>query len=160
MNDDPALPLAVQMIAGFEGFRSAPYRDGGGIWTIGYGCTFLPNGARVTGTTAPLTESQGRDLLRVMTIPVLSRVRMMVHRPITDMQAAALTSLAYNIGTGALAKSTLMRLLNECDYTHAREQFGAWVHDHRGNVEDGLVKRRKAEAEAFAAGTASAVVKA
>ena len=30
---------AVELIKKWEGFRSKAYRDGGGVWTIGYGTT-------------------------------------------------------------------------------------------------------------------------
>lgn len=149
MNNDPALPIAVEFIAGFESFRSHPYQDIGGVWTQGYGCTYHPNGSRVMPTDAPITEPQGMAWLQVMVRAVLVRVRMMVDVELSDGQIAALTSLTYNCGTGAIGRSTLLRLLNDGHFASATEQFGAWIYDDGVRI-PGLVRRREAEAALFA----------
>jgi lysozyme len=56
MNNDPALPRAVSVIAAFESFRGKAYDDGFGKYTIGYGCTYYPNGQRVVASDGPITE--------------------------------------------------------------------------------------------------------
>jgi lysozyme len=68
----------------------------------------------------------------------------------TDNQFAALVSFAYNCGVQNLKGSTLLRLHNLGDYAGAVQQFGKWVHAD-GEVLDGLVKRRAAEARLYAA---------
>lgn len=148
-NNDAALPIAVKLIAGFEGFRASPYQDGGGVWTQGYGCTYHPSGRRVMPTEAPITEAQGLAWLERMALAVLLRVRLMVVIDLTDNEAAALTSLAYNEGTYAVGGSTLIRLLNTGRRAAAKAQFDAWVYDN-GEVIPGLVRRRAAEAALFA----------
>jgi GH24 family phage-related lysozyme (muramidase) len=100
-NNDAALPIAVKLIAGFEGFRSHVYQDGGGVWTQGYGCTYHPSGRRVMPTEAPITETQGMAWLERLVVAVLVRVRLMVDVELSDDAIAALTSLAYNCGTAA-----------------------------------------------------------
>lgn len=60
----------------------------------------------------------------------------------------ALVSLAYNIGTRALATSTLLRMHNAGDKAGAAEQFGRW-NRAGGRVLAGLVKRRGAEAALY-----------
>ena len=145
---DKALQIAVEAIAGFEGFRAGPYPDAGGTWTIGYGFTYLEDGGRVTAETPPITETDARARLSPMVGRVMALVRGMVHRPMTDNQAAALTSFAYNLGTNALRTSTLLRLFEAGEVDHASTCFGAWVHCD-GRVLAGLVKRRAAEAALF-----------
>ena len=147
---DPALAIAVPLIAGFEAFRSVPYTDSGMIWTQGYGCTFHPGGRRVSANDPPVTEAQARAWMESLVSPTMTRVRDLVRVPISNNAAAALCSFGFNCGTGALSTSTLLRLLNEgAPATQVAGQFAAWVHDARGNVDVGLQKRRAAEAALF-----------
>lgn len=145
---DPALDLALPFIAHWEGFRAEPYQDQTGVWTIGYGCTVLPSGVRVTATTPPCTEPQARGWLEAHVAVVLEKVRAYVHVPLEPHEEAALASFAYNLGTGALASSTLLRELNAGDRAGAASQFGAWVYV-AGRINHGLVDRRAAERAMF-----------
>lgn len=146
---DPALAIATPLIAGFESFWPIVYRDGGGIPTQAYGCTFHPNGTPVAMGDPPVTEPEGMAWMQALLVPTMARVRALVRVPISDDAAAALCSFAYNTGTGALANSTLLRLLNEGKADWAADQFRAWIHDAHGNVEPGLVRRRDVEKALF-----------
>ena len=66
----------------------------------------------------------------------------------TEPPRAALYSVAYNLGTGALRGSTLLSLLNQGDYAGAAVQFGAWVYC-RGVPLRGLINRRALERAMF-----------
>ncbi len=68
--------------------------------------------------------------------------------PLTQGQWDALSSFVYNLGPGALEKSTLLRLLNAGDYSGAAAQFDRWVYAS-GKKLSGLVKRRAAERALF-----------
>lgn len=149
---DNALPIAVDFIAGFEQFRAAVYQDEAGVWTNGYGFTYQPGGGRVTANTPPITEADARARLGVLVNDVLLNVRAMVHVPMTDEQAAALTSFAYNCGTGALRGSTLLRLFESGETVNAAARFGEWV-KAGGHTSAGLVRRRAAEAKLFLSNT-------
>ena len=62
---------------------------------------------------------------------------------------AALVSLAYNIGTGAFASSTLLRLLNSgADKKLVANQFLRW-NKVQGKEVKGLTNRRIIERELF-----------
>lgn len=149
---DSALPIAVSIIAGFEGFRSTPYLpDAGSDWTIGFGFTYLADGTKVTADTPPITEAEAKERLTALVSTVLERVRSLVHVQITDNQAAALASLGFNIGTSELARSTLMRDLNAGNVQAAATQFMAYINDC-GEPSDGLRARRAAERELFLTG--------
>ena len=143
-----ALSIATKIIAEFEGFRSAPYQDTGGVYTIGFGFTVDPNGKHVSADTPHISQEDATDRLSLMVDRVLTRVREIAHVPLTDNQAAALTSFAYNLGTNALTNSTLMRLLNEGKPAEAAAQFPAWCHVN-GAVCPGVLRRRRAEAALF-----------
>lgn len=146
---DTALPLALDLIKRFEGFSIAPYLDTAGKATIGYGSLAMPDGSPVTMASRAITQAEADAMLAAFVVKTLSAVRAMVYVPLTDAQTAALTSFAYNLGTGALRGSTLLRYLNQGNYAEAAAQFGGWVYSG-GRVTPGLVNRRAAERAVFA----------
>ncbi|MGF6147099.1 glycoside hydrolase family protein [Kingella potus] len=48
-----------------EGYRAAPYRDSGGVPTIGIGSTQYPDGRRVQMADPPVTPAQAVEISRV-----------------------------------------------------------------------------------------------
>ena len=70
----------------------------------------------------------------------------------TPNQFAALVSLAYNIGSGALRKSTLIKKLNAGNYAGAALEFSRW-NRAGGKVLLGLTNRRAEEAAMFGGAT-------
>ncbi|QIS16593.1 glycoside hydrolase family protein [Nocardia arthritidis] len=140
----------VELLKGFEG-NGKPgrpfyaYQDTNGIWTIGYGHTGpdVPH-----NSDARITPEQAEEYLRNDTGWAQDAVRQKVKVPINQNQFDALTSFTYNLGAGGLAGSDVLKLLNQGDYAGAQTAFGLFVHDSNGVVE-GLVRRRKAEADLF-----------
>lgn len=132
-----------QFLEQHEGLRLTAYQDGGGIWTIGYGHT---NGV-YPGMTC--SQEQADAWLAEDLQSVQGTIAETVKVPLTQSQYDALASFIYNIGGGAFASSTLLRLLNESEYSAAADQFPRWVHDAAGNVEPGLVTRRNDERALF-----------
>jgi lysozyme len=66
----------------------------------------------------------------------------------TQGEFDALVSLAYNIGTGNLGSSTLLRLHKAGDKSGAAAQFARW-NKQAGKVLNGLTIRRAAEAALY-----------
>lgn len=132
----------IEIIKRFEGLRLTAYLDGGGVPTIGYGHT---SGVRMGDTC---TIEQAEQWLQEDAQDALQAIIDLVDVPLTPNQQEALASLVYNIGVGAFAKSTLLRLLNAGDYARAANQFDVWCHDN-GQVVPGLVNRRAAEKRIF-----------
>ena len=64
---------------------------------------------------------------------------------------SAVASLAYNIGTGNLQRSTLRIKLNRGRYLDAADEFPKW-RKAGGRVLKGLVRRRIAERNLFVEG--------
>lgn len=91
----------VELVAGFEGFRSRPYRDAVGVWTIGYGHT-----RGVTGASRAISASQGRALLQrdlnAIYAPAVNRALKLVGFKATQHEFDALVSFAFNLGPGLL----------------------------------------------------------
>lgn len=149
MPQDPALPLAVPFIAGFEGFVPCPYQDIVGVWTEGYGFTYQLDGSPVTAASPPETKAQAdAELAQWLSTKTIPAVRAMVRVPITTNQVVALASFAYNEGTTALRTSTLMRDLNAGDFVAAEGQFSLWD-IAGGHVVGALLRRRRAELALF-----------
>ena len=105
-----------QAIKNHEGLRLTAYKDGGGVWTIGYGHT----GSDVReGLTIPLSEAE-RLLTRDLRVAE-GHVNDAVKVKLTQNQFDALVSFTYNLGGGAFRSSTLLKLLNAGDYEWALE---------------------------------------
>lgn len=132
----------LNLIKSHEGLRTTAYQDPVGIWTIGYGHT---------GTAKPgqkITEAQAEQLLRQDVGWAEAAVRKNVKVPLTQGQFDALVSFTFNLGAGALGRSTLLKKLNAGDYAGAQAEFGRFVHAG-GRVLPGLVRRRNEEAQMF-----------
>lgn len=135
----------IDLIKRFEGCRLKAYPDpatGGEPWTIGWGHT---KGVK-RGDTC--TQEQADAWLQEEATEFSIQVLKLVKVRITQNQLDALTSFAYNVGIGALAKSTLLRLLNEGKTQEAADQFSRW-NKAAGKVMAGLSTRREAERRLF-----------
>lgn len=139
---EDALDIAVPMIAKFEGCRLHAYQDSVGVWTIGYGHT---KGVKPNDSIDQETASRW---LREEVSVFMDTVMHYVHVPVNEHQLAALTSFAYNVGAGALKRSTLLRLLNSGRYEQAAHEFNKWT-KAGGRVLTGLVRRRNEEMQEF-----------
>ena len=146
--DQMAVSLfGVDLICDFEGKRLVAYDDGVGVWTIGFGTTIYPNGIKVKkGDTC--TEAQAKSYMAYDLKKFEKAVNGAVNIPLNQNQFDALVSLAYNIGTGAFNKSTLVKKLNAGDIRGAADQFDVWV-NAGGKRMQGLVNRRAKEKEVF-----------
>lgn len=139
---------AVQMIKDFEGFSEKAYADGAGVWTIGYGNTYYMDGTSVKkGDT--ITRADAEILFNDILETFADDVNNIVTAQLNDCQFGAIVSLSYNIGIGAFKKSTLLRKLNANPNDPAiADEFNRWVRAGNRTV-NGLVKRRKKEAEYY-----------
>jgi lysozyme len=134
----------VDMIKGFEGFRAYPYTCPGGSLTIGYGTTIKP------GEYTSITKEQGEALLRKSISGFERSVKNLVKVPLNQNQYDALVSFTYNVGAGALKRSTLLKKLNSGDYSGAADELLKFTKAN-GKVLEGLVRRREKERNLFLA---------
>ena len=140
----------IEFIKSFEGFRAYPYRDLGGIPTIGYGATRM-GALPVTMHQHPLTEAEATHLLKQdIDATYGAVVDRYVKVDLTQNQFDALVSFAYNLGTHGFTESTLLREINKGHFQIASFEFVKWNHVH-GVVVEGLTRRRKAERDMFLA---------
>lgn len=141
----------VRFIAEFEGFRARPYWDSyGGVWTVGYGSTFKPNGDPVTEhSPIYLPRWRARRWLRNTAMRAVGDwINENTRVGLNKNEFDALCSLGYNIGQGALADSTVWRELQAGNRRLAADAFLMWVYAG-GVVLLGLKRRRIAERDMF-----------
>lgn len=112
------------------------------VWTIGWGHTH--------GVTEGMTctPEQAEDWFQQDMAWAQSAVLSAVNVSLNQNQFDALVSFTENVGAAAFDRSTLLRLLNEGNYTGAGSQFSNWVYQ-AGQILSGLVTRRKQEAALF-----------
>ena len=137
------------IIKSFEGWSSPPYLCPAGRWTIGWGSTWDIDGNAVTGNHPDIDEEHGTDLLKRELRHVESAIGKLIKVPLTEGQFSALASWAFNVGTGAMQRSTLRMKLNRGQYEDAADEFPKWRRAG-GRVLKGLVRRRAAERALFA----------
>lgn len=135
--------IAVALAAGFEGLRTTAYRDASQaeIWTICYGETKdVRQGDRATPEQcrAMLASRIEGDF-----VPAVERC---VTRDMPAKVEAAFVSMAYNIGTGAFCRSSVVRRWNAGDQTGACEAMRRYVMSG-DRILKGLVRRRDGESQ-------------
>lgn len=102
----------LSLIAEFEGLSLKPYKCSAGVPTIGYGSTYYENGIKVNMSDAAITKQRAEQLLQHTADRFASKVFNLLKKPVTQNQFNALVSFAFNVGSGALASSTLLKLVN------------------------------------------------
>lgn len=127
----------------YEGCELKAYRDSVGVLTIGFGDTENVTEGMV------ITREEAEDRLeRRLDRDFEPGVRAAISASIRQEQFDAMVCLAYNIGVGAFAKSTLVKLFNAGDIQLAADQFLRW--DKAGGKSlKGLRRRRAAERALF-----------
>lgn len=126
-------------IASYEGLSEKAYIPiKGDVPTIGFGST---EGVKMGDA---ITVPQALDRLRRDITVVESAISRCVRVPLSQGELDAYTSLAFNIGTDAFCRSTLVVKLNGGDYAGACEEIKRWVYAGGRRV-PGLVARREKE---------------
>jgi lysozyme len=137
----------LELLKVLEGFRAKPYADSGGKMTVGYGHLIVP-GDGVGDSGDAITTDKATELLSGDVSRTVASVNNGVTSIITQNQFDTLVIFAFNVGTGAFSKSTLLRMLNAGDVAGAANQLLRW--DRVGGVPNsGLRNRRLAEQKLF-----------
>ncbi|PHS39586.1 MAG: hypothetical protein COB07_05920 [Sulfurovum sp.] len=137
----------LKIVKHFEGLFLKAYVDPVGIWIIGYGHT-----GSVAYAGNEITEKKADDLLREDMKESEYFVDRYCEVNLSQQQFDALVSFTFNVGGGALAKSTLRKKLNAEDFEGASNEFPRW---NKGTVNGtkvvlpGLTRRRKSEHHLF-----------
>jgi len=138
----------LNLIKRFEGFEPEVYLDAAGLPTIGYGHLLLPGEAEMFKNG--ISESAGEALLIKDVLLAEQAVCRLIKVPLTDGQFDALVSFTFNLGSGALQRSTLRWKVNREEHEAAPAEFMKWVWAG-GRKLKGLIRRREAEATLYSA---------
>lgn len=139
----------LRLIRSFEGYLTkqpdgscVAYLCPARVPTIGWGCT---EGVKLgmRWTEAEATEGLRREIAKHE-----AAVNRLVTVEINQNEFDAICSLCYNIGIGALSKSSVLKRLNKGDRAGAAASFALW-NKGGGRVLNGLVARRAREAALF-----------
>ncbi len=137
---DRGLALIIQ----FEGFSPTVYLDAAGLPTIGYG-HLIRDGENFSDG---IDEVWARELLRHDVRIAERAVLRLIDVPLSDSQFDALVSFTFNVGAGALQRSTLRRKVNREEHDAVPGELLRWVYAG-GRRLKGLMRRREAEAEMY-----------
>ncbi len=129
------------LIKKYEGFKSHSYQCPSGIWTIGYGSTYMNDEPVKKGMK--ITQQEAENLLhKWIEKEVLPYIKDLT---LKEKQKEALISLIYNIGGPAFQKSKLRIAIKNNDYSEICKQ---WDFGFNSGLK-GLIKRRIEELYIF-----------
>ena len=135
----------IKRIKEFEGFSAKPYRDSGGVLTIGYGTT------KDADKYTNISKAQADLLLRRDLVAFEDRLNNYIAArgyELTQNQFDALLSFIYNVGS-IKPNSGLDKALRSGRPKVVAANLQRYVYDN-GQKLAGLVKRRNYEAMLFA----------
>jgi lysozyme len=136
----------IEFLKKFEGCSLNLYTCSAGYPTIGYGHKLKPE-EDFDVIDYDIAEKLLRDDLLISERSVIRNINI----PLSDEQFDALVSFTFNLGSGALQRSTLKQKINSSillDPEDIEDEFLRWVRS--GNTKlSGLINRRKAEAKLY-----------
>lgn len=143
----------IEHVKRWEGLKLTSYPDpgsrDGNPYTVGYGHT--SDGFLKVTRGLTISPKQAEDALEFDLNETAAKIDELVKVDLSDNQFGALVSFAFNVGTAAFAKSTLLKKLNKGDYASVPGELARW-NKNDGKVMQGLVNRRAAEAGLWAKG--------
>lgn len=154
------ITLTEQIAKPFESCSLSAYWDPVGFPTIGWGHLL----SRVTKqqvmqqhgfssveadqwlkqTWPDITQDEADKLFEIDLSKAYKSVLRLVKVQLKPTQLAALTDFAFNCGSGNLQISTLLKMVNRCDFIEAADEFLKWD-KARGIKLRGLTRRRRSE---------------
>jgi lysozyme len=134
-----------QFIKAREGVNYTAVPDAG-YFAIGLGHQIQPNEEYLL--TARLTDEEILEIFKKDVDSIIKGMNKVIKVDLNKNQQLALISLRYNIGEGAFNRSTLLKLLNQKNYTGSALEFSKW-RIAEGKINQGLVNRREIERKLF-----------
>lgn len=135
----------LALIKEFEGLRLDAYFCPANVLTVGFGHTTAA-GPPTVKKGMRVTKDEAEEILRRDLVRYENGVSKLVKVHLNQSQFDAIVSFCYNVGEGALGKSTLLRRLNRGEYAAIPAEFMKWTKGG-GKELPGLVRRRRAEAK-------------
>jgi lysozyme len=129
-----------ELVRRFEGLRLEAYRCPAGVLTIGFGSTGPHVKTGMVITPGEAERLLDKDLARFET----GVEAMVTGVPTSEDEFSAMVSLAFNIGLGAFATSTLLKRHKAGNKIGAAKSFLSWIYANKRPL-PGLIRRREAE---------------
>ena len=133
----------LELVKVFERFEPSVYICPAGYPTIGFGHVVLKG-----ESFGEISEDRAEEILANDLLKAERAVLRLIRVPLSDSMFDALCSFTFNVGGGALQRSSLRAALNRGDYEAAADNFMRWVWAG-GRKLRGLVRRRTAERNMF-----------
>lgn len=157
-----------KMMMHHEGVRFKPYLCQAKLWTIGVGSVLYPEQIKfpifrkdgyegILRSEYPLSPSHNRQWSKEEVMSLFEKDLIRFEQGVVRMVPAsiesqgrfdALVSFSFNVGIGALQRSTIRIKSNRGDWQGAANSFKDWTKGG-GKVLPGLVKRRDDEIKLF-----------
>ena len=129
----------LELIGNAESCRRDPYVCPAGVLTDGIGNTH--------GVKAGVRKTD-EQIARDWEMNILEAEKCVISyasgKRLSDDTFSAVTSITFNVGCGAMQKSTMFQLLRQGETALACQQFPRWVYAGKTML-PGMVKRRDAE---------------
>ena len=132
----------LSLIKKFEGCELKAYMCSADVLTIGYGHTSTVH------ENMEITQEEADELLAQDIEKFETYVNELVEVPLEQCEFDALVAWTFNLGPTNLKSSTMLRVLNEGKKSEVPAQMKRW-NKAGGNVLQGLIRRREAEALLF-----------
>lgn len=141
----------IDFIKEREGYKETAYKDQAGVWTIGYGTTYIG------GRKVKSDDICDKTLAELWLVDNLTKTILFMNDvlgrkiKVNQNQFNALISLTYNIGFDAFGGSTLLKVIKG-NRTVFGDLFFRWnkiTIKGKKIINQGLLNRRKLEYEMF-----------
>ena len=136
----------LDLIKRFEGFSPTIYTCPAGYPTIGYG--HLVRDRERDLFADGISREEAGELLKRDVLWAERGVLRLISVPLTDGQFDALVSFTFNLGAGALQRSTLRQKVNREEHAQVPREFMRWIWAG-GKRLPGLLVRRKLEVSLY-----------
>ena len=136
----------LKLIKSFEGFSSEIYLDSAGLQTVGYGHLILPHEKSIFKDG--ISELDAEAILKQDVIIAERAVILLIKAPLNNNQFDSLVSFTFNVGAGALQRSTLRHKINREEHEDVPAELLKWIYAG-GRKIPGLIKRRILEGELY-----------
>jgi len=136
----------LQLIKQFESFSPTIYLCPARVPTIGYGRVVKKH--EMAKFKVGIDHAIALELLKEDVKQAERAVLSLIRVPLTDGQFSALVSFCFNLGSGALQRSTLRCVVNRAEHDRVPRELAKWVWAG-GRKLRGLILRRAAESALY-----------
>ena len=143
--------LGISLIKNFESCKLTAYPDSKNIFTAGWGCIRIDGRPVVKGDV--ITQEKADAMLVEELSAFEKRLNTMLEtNVITQSNFDSLISFSFNLGSGALGKSTLLKkVLKDPNDVSIKDEFIKWINPG-SDFSKGLLIRRLSEAHLYFTG--------